>query len=247
MKIYVVGIGPGAKEDLTPRARAAMAESDLIIGYKTYVALVADLFPGKQFIASGMKKEVDRCRLALEKARTGLKVSLISSGDSGIYGMAGIMLEIAAAQAGAAEPQIAVEIVPGITAASAAAALAGAPLTHDFAVISLSDLLTPWQTIQKRIVCAAQGDFVICFYNPKSKLRTEQIGLAREILLQFKEAATPVCIARNVGREGENVILTTLEKLPEHDIDMFSVIIVGNSQTYLAGGKMITPRGYAAS
>lgn len=241
MKIYVVGIGPGAKDDLTPRARQAMADSDLIIGYKTYVELVAELFPEKEFIASGMKKEVDRCRLALEKALAGRKVALISSGDSGIYGMAGIMLEIA----GQAPRPVPVEIVPGITAASAAAALAGAPLMHDFAVISLSDLLTPWEAIRKRIECAAQGDFVVCFYNPKSTQRTEQIVAAREILLQFKEADTPVSIVRNVGRPGENVVLTTLDKMLEHPIDMFTVIIVGNSQSYLAGGKMITPRGYA--
>jgi precorrin-3B C17-methyltransferase len=240
MKIYVIGIGPGGEADLTPRARRAMADCDLILGYQTYIDLVAELFPEKRCVASRMTKEVERCRQALAEALAGQNVALISSGDSGIYGMAGIMLEIASQ----ADRPVAVEIIPGVTAASAAAALAGAPLTHDFAVISLSDLLTPWATIQKRIEAAAGGDFVICFYNPQSKQRTEQLKLAREILLRYKHAATPVSIARNVGREGQSLVLTTLEKMLKYEIDMFTVIIVGNSQTYLAGGKMITPRGY---
>jgi precorrin-3B C17-methyltransferase len=240
MKIYVIGIGPGGQADLTPRARRAIEASDLIFGYQTYINLVAKFFPGKRFIASRMKKETERCRQALTEALAGQTVALISSGDSGIYGMAGIMLEIAAL----AQPPVTVEIIPGITAASSAAALAGAPLAHDFAVISLSDLLTPWKTIQNRIEFAARADFVICFYNPKSNRRMEQIAHAQAILLRYKGAATPVCIARQVGREGESCVLTTLEKMLESQIDMFTVIIVGNSQTYLAGGKMITPRGY---
>jgi precorrin-3B C17-methyltransferase len=240
MKIYVVGIGPGGKGDLTPRARQALAESDLILGYRTYIELVADLFPGKQFLASGMKQEVDRCRLALEKALAGQTIALISSGDSGIYGMAGVMLEVVAK----AVPKVPVEIIPGVTAVSAAAALAGAPLMHDFAVVSLSDLLTPWEIIRKRIECAALGDFVVCFYNPKSKQRTEQIVAARGILLRYKDSNTPVSIVRNAGREEEHCVLATLETMLEHPIDMLSVVIVGNSRTYIADGKMITPRGY---
>ena len=240
MKIYVVGIGPGGKADMTPRARQAIEASDLILGYQTYIDLVRDLFPGKQFLASGMKKEVERCQLALQKALTGQTVALISSGDSGIYGMAGIMLEVVAKSSS----RVLVEIIPGITAVSAAAALVGAPLMHDFAVISLSDLLTPWETIQKRIEYAAMGDYVICFYNPKSTQRTEPIVIAQEILLRYQKTQTPVSIVRNAGREEEWSVLTTIGKMLEHPIDMFSVIIVGNSQTYVADCKMITPRGY---
>lgn len=243
MKIYVVGIGPGGKDDLTPRAKQAIEDSDLILGYRTYIQLIAGLFPGKPFLVSGMQQEVARCRVALEKALSGQKVALISGGDSGIYGMAGIMLEVVANS----RREIPVEIIPGITAASAAAAVVGAPLMHDFAVISLSDRLTPWETIQKRIEYAARGDYVVCFYNPRSSLRTEQIVAAREILLRFQAATTPVSIVRNVSRVGEDAVLTTLEKMLAYPIDMFTVIIVGNSQTYIAAGRMITPRGYHLS
>lgn len=239
-KIYVVGIGPGNIEDMTIRAQKTIEGADLVIGYSTYIDLMKDYFPGKEFISSGMTREVDRCRQALEKAAEGKDVALVSSGDSGIYGMAGIMLEVVEA-AGA---EVAVEVIPGITAASAAGALIGAPIMHDFTVISLSDLMTPWELIYRRIDYAAQGDFVVCFYNPKSKSRSEYIGIAREVLLKYRKGNTPVGIVRNAGRQDERATVTTLNDMLAHEIDMFTVVIVGNSQTFVKNGKMITPRGY---
>ena len=239
-KIYIVGIGPGNMEDMTPRAKNAIEASDLIIGYSTYIELIKDHFPGKEFINSGMTKEVERCRLVLDKAIEDKTVTIISSGDSGIYGMAGIMLEIVN-QSGRDIP---VEVIPGITAASAAAAVLGAPIMHDFSIISLSDLMTPWELIQKRIECAAQGDFVICFYNPKSINRSEYIGIARDILLKYREDDTPVGIVRNAGRADQSHVVTTLKDMLEYDIDMFTVVLTGNSQTYTENGRIITPRGY---
>ncbi len=238
--ITVVGIGPGNMEDMTPRAKRAIEHADLIIGYRTYIDLVEPYFPGKQFISSGMREEVDRCRLALKKAQEGNAVAIISSGDSGIYGMAGIMLEIAH-QDGSTVP---IEIIPGITAASAAAAVLGAPIMHDFAVISLSDLLTPLELIYQRIECAATGDFVICLYNPKSKSRTEYIERARERILMVRKPDTPVGIVRNAGRENEEYDITTLADMLSCEINMFTVVIIGNSQTIVEDGRIITPRGY---
>lgn len=239
-KIYVIGIGPGGAEDMTPRAKSAIEAADIVVGYGTYVDLVSDAFPGKEFISSAMTREVERCGLVLEKALEGHNVALISSGDSGIYGMAGIMLEIANKAGTAVE----IEVVPGITAASAAAAILGAPITHDFAVISLSDLMTPWKQICRRIECAAQGDFVICIYNPKSKKRSSYIDTARDIILSYRNPETPVGIVRNASRRDESHVVTTLKKMTDHEIDMFTVIIIGNSQTYIKNGKIITPRGY---
>jgi precorrin-3B C17-methyltransferase len=239
-KIYVVGLGPGGIDEMTPRARKAIEDSDLVVGYSTYIKLIQDHFPGKKFISSAMKREVERCKMVLEKAQEGNIVALVSSGDSGIYGMAGIILEVAAKL----KSHIPVEVVPGITAASAAAAILGAPLMHDFAVISLSDLLTPWEQIVRRIECAAQGDFVICFYNPKSKMRSNYIDRARDIILKHRKGSTPVGIVRNAGRSEQNYTITTLEDMLEHEIDMFTTVIVGNSKTYIGDEKIITPRGY---
>ncbi len=238
--IKVIGIGPGNLEEMTPRARTAMEEADLIVGYNTYIDLVEEHFPGKTFLRSGMTREVERCRLVLEKAEEGNKVALISSGDSGIYGMAGIMLEVA----NQAQSRIPVEIIPGITAAGAAAAVLGAPLMHDFAVISLSDLLTPLDLIYHRVEQAAMGDFILCLYNPKSKKRTQAIEKVQEILLKHQKGDTPVGIVRNACRENESSCITDLKGMLEADIDMFSVVIIGNSSTYVEGGKIITPRGY---
>lgn len=239
-KITVIGIGPGNIEDMTPRARNAIEEADLIIGYSVYVELIGRHFPGKAFISSGMTKEVERCGLALEKAREGKKVALISSGDSGIYGMAGLMIQMANRYC----RTIPVEVIPGITAASAAAAILGAPVMHDFAAISLSDRLTPLDLIYIRVGCAAQGDFVICLYNPKSSGRADYIEKARSIILEHRASSTPVGIVRNAGRENEGFVITDLMHMLDYEIDMFTVIIVGNSKTYVAGGRMITPRGY---
>ena len=236
-KIYVVGIGPGKKGDMTFRAYDALEKSDVIIGYKTYIDLIKEYFPEKELISSPMKKEVDRCREVVEIAESGKTISLISSGDAGIYGMAGIMLEIV-------PENIETEIIPGVTASNAAAATAGAPLMHDFATISLSDLLTDWDLIKKRVDLASQGDFVISLYNPKSKGRTTQIEDAAEIMLKYKLPETPVAIVRNAGREDEKVTAATLGTMLEQEIDMLTVIIIGNSKTFMRNGKIITPRGY---
>ena len=236
-KIYVVGIGPGKKENMTFRAYEAMEKSDIIVGYKTYVDLVKEYYPEKEMKSSAMTKEVDRCTEVLELARQGKTVSLISSGDAGVYGMAGIMLEIA-------DEDMEVEVIPGITATNAAAAIVGAPIMHDYATISLSDLLTDWELIKKRLELAAQGDFVVSIYNPKSRGRVTQIEEAREIMMKYKPKSTPVAIVRNAGREDERYILTTLEEMLNHEIDMLTIVLIGNSNTFIKNGKIITPRGY---
>lgn len=238
--IKVIGMGPGNMEEMTPRARAAIEAADLVVGYNTYIDLIQDHFPGKTFIRSGMTREVERCRLVLEKAEEGHQVALISSGDSGIYGMAGIMLEVA----GQTGSQVPVEIIPGITAAGAAASVLGAPLMHDFAVISLSDLLTPLDLIYHRVEQAAKGDFILCLYNPKSKKRTQAIRRVQEIVLAHQKGDTPVGVVRNVSRENESCRITDLTHMLEVDMDMFSLVIIGNAATYVKDGKMITPRGY---
>lgn len=236
-KIYVVGLGPGNKENMTFRAYDVLKNSDIIIGYKTYVDLIEDMFPDKKIIKSYMKKEVARCEETLKLALEGNIISLISSGDAGVYGMAGLMLEIA-------NGQVEVEIVPGITSANASASLGGAPIVHDSVNISLSNLLTDWELIKKRIDLASQGDFVITLYNPKSSGRPELINEARDIMLKYKRKDTLVLIARNVGREGENYDITTLDKMLDYEINMFSTVIIGNSNTKVVNNKMITPRGY---
>lgn len=236
-KIYVVGLGPGNKENMTFRAYDVLKNSDIIIGYKTYVDLIEGMFPDKKIIKSYMKKEVARCEETLKLALEGNIISLISSGDAGVYGMAGLMLEIA-------DGQVEVEIVPGITSANASASLGGAPIVHDSVNISLSNLLTDWELIKKRIDLASQGDFVITLYNPKSSGRPELINEARDIMLKHKRKDTPVLIARNVGREGENYDITTLDKMLDYEINMFSTVIIGNSKTKVLNNKMITPRGY---
>lgn len=237
-KIYVVGIGPGNMQDITIRAYNTLKNVDVIAGYITYTDLVKDEFSDKEFYVSGMKKEVQRCEQVLEIAKSGKDVALISSGDAGIYGMAGIMIEIAQKEG------YDVEIVPGVTSSVAGAAIVGAPLMHDHATISLSDLLTDWDVITKRVDKAAEGDFIISLYNPKSRGRTTQIVEAREIMLRHKAPETPVALLRHVGREDENYTLTNLDEFLNYEIDMFTVVIIGNSKTYISDNKMITPRGY---
>ena len=239
-KIFVVGLGPGNAMEMTPRAKKALEGSDVIVGYTAYIELIRKYFPDKQFMQSGMKKEIERCKMALDKSAEGFKVSVVSSGDSGIYGMAGILIEVANRQ----YPGINVEVIPGITAASAAAAILGAPLTHDFAVISLSDLMTPWEIIEKRIELAASADFVICIYNPRSKKRIRHIDKARDIILKYRKPDTPVGIVRNGGRHDESAVVTSLDMMLENKIDMFTVLIAGNSSTYIENDRIITPRGY---
>lgn len=237
-KIYVVGIGPGDKENMSFKAYEVMKNSDILIGHKTYISLVENLFPDKKMIKSAMKKEVERSKETLKLAEEGNIVSLISSGDAGVYGMAGIMLEIAGGT------DIEVEVIPGITSANMSASVVGAPLMHDYATISLSNLLTDWELIKKRIDLASQGDFVITLYNPKSNGRPELINEARDIMLKYKNENTPVAIIRNAGREKEEYDLTDLEHMLEYEINMFTTVIIGNSKTFIKNGKMITPRGY---
>lgn len=233
----VVGLGPGDRECMTPQAVQAVRESDVVVGYKTYLDLVPDLLENKEVISSGMRKEVDRAKRALELAGQGKVVSVVSSGDPGVYGMAGIVLEIA-------QGRVPVEIIPGVTAATAAAAALGAPLVNDFAVISLSDLLTPWKKMVERIEAAALGDFVIVLYNPKSKGRPDNIKTAREVILWHRHPDTPVGIVRRAKRGKEERVITTLRNMLEYDIDMLTTVIVGNSETRVENGYLITPRGY---
>ena len=221
-KVYVVGLGPGGIEQMTQRAKAALESCDVIAGYHVYIDLIKNDFTGKEFLTTGMRKEVDRCKLAIEEALKGKTVAMISSGDAGVYGMAGIMYQVAAEH-----PELEIEVVPGITAACSGAAVLGAPLISDFCLISLSDLLTPWEKIEKRLDCASQADFCICLYNPSS----------------FKRHV-PAGIVRNIGRDGENYEITTLQELRDKEVDMFSTVIIGNSQTEVINGKLVTPRGY---
>ena len=241
-KIYVIGLGPGLHSHMTEAAKASLEAADVIVGYKTYIKLIEGLVDGKTILESGMRKERDRCKECLDLAKDGKPVALVSSGDAGVYGMAGIMLEMAESE----DADVDIEVVPGISAANAAAATLGAPLMHDYCVISLSDLLTDWDVIKKRIRCAGEGDFVVALYNPKSKGRPTNINTCQEILLKYKSKDTPVGIVRNAKRADEHMEITTLEKMCESDIDMFSMVIIGNSKTYVSkdGKTMITPRGY---
>ena len=239
MKVTVIGLGPGGGPDLTGRARAALEECDLMVGYAAYIDLVKPDFPEKEALSTGMRREVDRCRAAVEAALTGKNVAVVCSGDSGVYGMAGLICEVAQEY----DP-IEIEVVPGITAACGGAAVLGAPLTHDFAVISLSDLLTPWEKIEKRLTAAARADFVICLYNPASRSRPDYLQRACDILLRDKEENTVCGTVRNIGRAGEESRILTLGELREAQVDMFTTVFVGNSQTKVLGGKMVTPRGY---
>jgi precorrin-3B C17-methyltransferase len=227
---------------MTVRAHQALREAGVIIGYKTYLDLIEPLLEGQIVEGSGMRKEVERGLRAVELAARGGNVAVISSGDPGIYGMAGVVLE-AAVQRGL-DSLIDIEIVPGVSAGCAAAALAGAPLMHDSAFISLSDLLTPWEVIEKRLALAAQGDFVIVLYNPRSRGRPLLIEKARSIILEYRKGNTPVAVVRNAMRNGESVALSSLEGFTRKEIDMFTVVIVGNSQSYVKNGRFITPRGY---
>ena len=240
MKVTVIGLGPGGGADLTGRARAALEECDLLVGYTAYIDLVKEDFPDKETLSTGMRREVDRCRAAVEAALTGKSVAVVCSGDSGVYGMAGLIYEVAQEY----DP-IDIEVVPGITAACGGAAVLGAPLTHDFAVVSLSDLLTPWEKIEARLTAAARADFVLCLYNPASRSRPDYLRRACDILLAAGKDPDTVCgTVRNIGRAGEEARILTLGQLRDTQVDMFTTVFVGNSQTKVLGGKMVTPRGY---
>lgn len=236
-KLFVVGIGPGSYEDMTVRALKALEESDIIVGYTVYVDLIKEHFSDKEMVTTPMKKEKERCRIAIEQALKGRKVAMVCSGDSGVYGMSGLILEMA-------EKELDIEIIPGVTAALSGGAVLGAPLGHDFAVISLSDLLTPMELIEERLRCSAKADMVVCLYNPSSKKRADYLRRACDILLEYKSPDTVCGYVRNIGRQEEEMTVMSLETLKETSVDMFTTVYIGNSETTCINGKMVTPRGY---
>ena len=238
-KIYVTGLGPGAADQMTIRARKVLEKCPVIIGYTVYIDLIREEFPDKTFLSTPMRKETDRCRMAFAEAQKGQDVAMVCSGDAGVYGMAGLICEV-----GKDYPDVGIEIVPGITAASGGAAVLGAPLMHDFAVVSLSDLLTPWEKIERRVRAAAEADFVICIYNPASKKRADYLKKACDMILEFRRPETVCGIVRNIGRDGESYEIMSLEKLRDTQVDMFTTVFIGNSNTMELNGRMVTPRGY---
>ncbi|KOF57093.1 MULTISPECIES: precorrin-3B C(17)-methyltransferase [Clostridium] len=235
-KLYVIGIGPGSIEHMTLMALKAIKKSQIVVGYSFYIDILKDILEEKKVISTGMREEIERCKIAIEKVREGFDTSIISTGDAGLYGMAGPILELASG--------IEVEVIPGVTSSFAAASEIGAPIMHDFCTISLSDLLTPCELIEKRIECAAKGDFVIAIYNPRSKGREDYLKNAVGIIMKYKDADTPVGIVKNAGREGRKKLITTLSNINYDFVDMKTVVIIGNKETYIKNGKIITPRGY---
>ena len=238
-KLIVVGIGPGDYDNMTVRADRALKNCDTIIGYHVYVNLVKERYAGKEFLTTPMTRETQRCQMALDEAKKGKNVAMVCSGDSGIYGMAALIYELRGEDT---EPEI--EVIPGLTAACSGAAILGAPLTHDFAVISLSDRLTPWEKIEKRLECAAQADLSMVLYNPASHGRPDHLRKACEILLRVLPEDRPCAVAQYIGREGENRRFYTLGQLRDAQVDMFCTVFIGNESTRMIGGNMVTPRGY---
>jgi len=238
-KIYVVGIGPGEYEKMTIQAARVLESCDVIVGYTVYVDLVKEHFSEKEFLMTPMKQEIKRCEMAFEEAQKGRRVAMICSGDAGVYGMAGLMLEL-----GQNYPDCEVEVVAGVTAAIGGAAVLGAPLIHDFALISLSDLLTSWEKIETRLLCASKGDFVICLYNPSSMKRRDYLRKACELMLEYKSTDTVCGVVSHIGRQGEDMKVMTLGELKDTQVDMFTTVFIGNSRTMEINGKMVTPRGY---
>ena len=244
-RLFLVGIGPGGRKHMTLRALEALEASEVAVGYSLYLDFVKDLLGGKRVVSTGMTRELERCREAVRLALEGRAVAVVSTGDARVYGMAGLVLELLAQVDPAGT--VGVEVVPGVTAVSAAASLLGAPLMTDFAVVSLSDLLTPWEVIRKRLEAAAVGDFVVALYNPRSRKRVGQLGEACEILGRHRPPETPAGVVRNALRPGQEVILTTLSEVPAQPVDMMSVVIVGNAATRRLGAWIVTPRGYRLS
>ena len=238
-KVYVIGLGPGAEKEMTYQASEALEKSEVIIGYTVYTGLVRERFPDKKYLSTPMRQEVVRCEMAMDEAMKGRTVAMVCSGDAGIYGMAGLLYEM-----GQGYPEVELEVVPGITAANGGAAVLGAPLMHDFAVISLSDLLTPWETIEKRLHAAGMADFVICLYNPSSKKRADYLQKACDILLQYRDVGNICGYVKNIGREGETYQILSLKELRDTKVDMFTTVFIGNSRTMELNGRMVTPRGY---
>jgi len=241
-RLTVVGTGPGSVDHMTPAARSALEQADTIVGYGTYLDLIRDTFPDKELVTTGMTREVERCREAMDLAESGRHVALVSGGDPGIYAMAGLVLELAETR----NSSLPIDIIPGIAALNACAARLGAPLMHDFAAVSLSDLLTPWEKITARLDAAAAADFVIVLYNPKSKRRTGHIEVARDIVLKYRPPETPVGIVTGAMRDHETVVITTLGQMLENEIGMQSCVIIGNTATRVWKHLMITPRGYGS-
>jgi precorrin-3B C17-methyltransferase len=239
MKLYVIGLGPGNENYLTQEAIRALDECEVVVGYPLYLDLIEDLIRGKELLSTPMRAEAERCRLALSRAAEQKVTALVCSGDAGVYGMAGLVYELAPEYEG-----VQVLIIPGITAALSGAALLGAPLGHDFAIISLSDLLTPWDTIAARLLHAAAGDFAICLYNPASRKRNDYLAKACDIVLQHKSSDTVCGVVRNCGREGESSCIISLGELRNYPADMFTTAFIGNSSTRVINGKMVAPRGY---
>lgn len=238
-KLYVVGLGPGDAAQRTGLAAEALAQAQVLCGYTGYIDLIRGEFPGKEVLATPMKQEVERCCLALEQADSGKTVAMVCSGDAGVYGMASPILEAAPRY-----PEVEIAVIPGVSAAMSGAALLGAPLGHDFAVISLSDLLTPWELIARRLQGVAQADMILCLYNPASHKRADYLQRACDILLEHLPGERVCGVARNIGRGGEEGRILTLEELRDYPADMFTTVFVGNSQTKHISGKMVTPRGY---
>ncbi len=238
-QVYVIGMGPGAYEQMTIAAAKALEECKVIVGYTVYIDLLKERFPGKEYMTTPMRQEVERCRMAFEEARKGKKTAMVCSGDSGIYGMAGLMYEV-----GEEYPDVELVVLPGVTAALGGASVLGAPLGHDLAIISLSDLLTPWELIEQRLLAAAKADFVICLYNPSSKKRNDYLSKTCDLLLKYKGEDTICGIVKNIAREGEAMETLTLKALKDTPVDMFSTVYIGNQNTIVIRGRMVTPRGY---
>ena len=238
-KVYAVGIGPGGEEFFTQEAKAALERADVIAGYTVYVDLVKDLYPDKETYTTPMKQEIERCRWAIEKASTGKTVAMVCSGDAGVYGMAGLLFELADQY-----DDVEIEVVAGVTAANSGAAVLGAPLGHDFCLISLSDLLTPWELIEKRLHCASEADFAICIYNPRSKKRADYLQKACNIIMEHKSPDTICGWVKNIGREGQEYNIVKLAELENEPVDMFTTVFIGSASTKIIAGRMVTPRGY---
>lgn len=250
--IYIVGTGPGDEEFLTGQARAAIDDADVVVGYVVYVDLLRKIWPDKEYQTTGMTREIERCRLCYDLAKEGKRVALVCSGDAGVYGMASPMFELLAdeerANPGAAAEEGRVElcVVPGITAANSGAAVLGAPLNHDYCVISLSDLMTPWTTIEKRLAAAISGDFAIAIYNPSSRRRADYLQRACDIMLASGASPDRACgYVEQIGRDGTKATVCTLAELRDRQVNMFTTVFVGNSTTFIYDGKLVTPRGYA--
>ena len=238
-RIYIVGIGPGREEMMTGEAIAALEQADVIVGYTVYVKLLGERFAGKRLLTTSMRQETERCELCFREAEAGNQVALICSGDAGIYGLASLMYEL-----GAKHPETELLVIPGVTAANSGAACLGAPLSHDFAVISLSDCMTPWELIEKRLLAAAEADLVICLYNPSSRRRAGYLKKACEIVEKAQSPDTVCGYVKNIGRDGQETGVLSLKELAEFEADMFTTVYIGNSRTKVIGGKMVTPRGY---